>query len=481
MSRLENFLIRGDYNKMKRVTLLLSLSIFLLCSQLYATEEKQRFGIFGDVWLYYQSSHPTQVVLFVSGDGGWNKGVVDMARTLSSKDALVVGIDILHFIKELEKSGENCLYPAGDFELLSKFVQQHLNFPEYVTPILVGYSSGATLVYAALVQAPSITFKGGVSLGFCADLETIKPFCSGSGLEWTSGPKGKGYSFLPAKTLEVPWIALQGEVDQVCSPKETEKYVSQVKNGEIIILPKVGHGFAVQKNWMPQFKQAFMRLTSDQSSLPSPQPQAQEVKDLPLVEFPVSDTSGEFLAVHISGDGGYGVTDKGISNGLASKGIPVIGLNSLKYFWKRRTPEEASIDLERIMRYYLNSWRKKKVILIGYSLGADVLAFMVNRLPEELRSKIQIAVLLGPSHNVDFEFHLTNWIGGTQGKNALQVKPEVEKLKGTKILCFYGEGDKDTICPELDTSLATVIPEKGGHRVRSNYDPIVQKILEELK
>jgi len=466
---------------MKRIGFPLLLLIFSLFSQLCATEETQRFGRFGDVWLYYQSPHPTQVVLFVSGDGGWNKGVVDMARALSSKDALVVGVDILHFIRELEKSEENCLYPAGDFELLSKFVQQHLNYPEYVTPILVGYSSGATLVYAALVQAPSITFKGGISLGFCPDLETVKPFCRGSGLEWTTGPKGKGYSFLPAKKLEVPWVALQGEIDQVCNPEETEKYVSQVKNGEIIMLPKVGHGFAVQKNWMPQFKQAFMHLTSVQSSAPSPQPQAEEVKDLPLVEFLASDTSEEFLAVHISGDGGYGVTDKGISNGLASKGIPVIGLNSLKYFWKRRTSEEASRDLERILRYYLNSWEKKKVILIGYSLGADVLAFMVNRLPEELRSKIQLAVLLGPSHEVDFEFHLTNWVGGSQGKKALPVKPEVEKLKGMKILCFYGEGDKDTICPELDTSLATVIPEKGGHRVRSNYDPIVQKILEELK
>lgn len=481
MCKLENLMIRGVYKKMKRIIPLLLFLVFPLCSQTDATEDTLRCGVFGQVWLYYQSAHPSQVVLFVSGDGGWNKGVVDMARALSSKDALVVGIDILHFLVELEKSGENCLYPAGDFELLSKFVQQHLNYPEYVTPILVGYSSGATLIYAALVQAPSITFKGGISLGFCPDLETTKLFCHGSGLEWTAGPKGKGYSFLPAKTLEVPWIALQGEVDHVCSPAQAQKYISQVKNGEIIMLPKVGHGFAVQKNWMPQFKQAFMRLTPVQSASPSPQPEAPEVKDLPLVEFPAGDTSKEFLAVHISGDGGYGVTDKGISNGLASEGIPVVGLNSLKYFWKRRTPEEASADLKRILEYYLSAWKKKKVILIGYSMGADVTAFMVNRLPEEFRSKIQMAILLGPSHDVDFQFHLTNWVGGSQGKTALLVKPEVEKLKGIKILCFYGEGDKDTICPELDTSLATVIPEKGGHRVRSNYDPIVRKILEELK
>ena len=33
------------------------------------------------------------------------------------------------------------------------------HFPKYITPILVGYSSGATLAYATLVQAPVGTFQ----------------------------------------------------------------------------------------------------------------------------------------------------------------------------------------------------------------------------------------------------------------------------------------------------------------------------------
>lgn len=203
---------------------------------------------FGTVHLYYESPRPTRVVLFVSGDGGWNLGVVDMARSLASLDALVLGVDIVHYLRELAGGPEPCSYPAGDFEQLSQFVQKELDFPDFISPVLVGYSSGATLIYAALVQAPSTTFWGGLSLGFCPDLTLGKPLCRGSGLEWARGRKPTEYIFQPAAMLEVPWIVLQGEVDRVCDPASTEIYVKRVKRGETIVLPKVGHGFSVPRN-----------------------------------------------------------------------------------------------------------------------------------------------------------------------------------------------------------------------------------------
>src|SRR5512139_2393847 len=114
-------------------------------------ESSVEFGRFGKVALYSPQGEPSHVVLFISGDGGWNLGVVDMARELASLDALVIGIDIVHYLKELEASSEKCSYPAADFESLSKFVQKKLDFPRYIQPVLIGYSSGATLVYAILV------------------------------------------------------------------------------------------------------------------------------------------------------------------------------------------------------------------------------------------------------------------------------------------------------------------------------------------
>ena len=162
---------------MKR-TVFLVLALALLATNLFArSEDSLRFGRFGKVMLYRQSPTPSHVVLFVSGDGGWNLGVVDMARELASLDALVVGIDIIHYLKQLESSTAKCSYPAADFEALSQFVQKQFNYASYVTPVLVGYSSGATLVYATLVQAPTTTFRGAISLGFCPDLPLTKNFC----------------------------------------------------------------------------------------------------------------------------------------------------------------------------------------------------------------------------------------------------------------------------------------------------------------
>jgi virulence protein VirJ len=225
-----------------------------------ATAESLTYGRFGDVALYHRTPRPHHVVLFLSGDGGWNLGVVDMAHTLSGLDALVVGINLPRYLKRLAATEEECSDVAGELAKLGRFVEDEFGLP-HAPPVLVGYSSGATLVYAALVQAPPGTFLGAISMGFCPDLPLHRPFCAGRGLTWGPGPHGKGVSFLPTKSLQDPWIAFQGDIDQVCFPRDVEQYVRQVKGGELMLLHKVGHGFSVPAHWEPQFKKAFQRLT----------------------------------------------------------------------------------------------------------------------------------------------------------------------------------------------------------------------------
>ena len=455
------------------------LLLFLAAGGSNASETTLNYSRFGKVTLYQQSEHPSHVVLFISGDGGWNLGVVDMARELASLDALVIGIDIVHYLKELEASSEKCSYPAADFESLSKFVQKKLDFPRYVQPALVGYSSGATLVYAILVQGPPNTFTGALSLGFCPDLPLKKPMCRGNGLEWKQGPQGKGYSFLPAKDLRSPWIAFQGEIDQVCFVKDTEEYVRQVKNGEIVLLPKVGHGYSVPRNWMPQFRKAFSGLVKKHG--PAPEAQEEEVKDLPLIELRAKADNRNTMAFIITGDGGWASIDREIGELLADNGVSVVGFNSLQYFWTRRTPETAARDMQRVIRHYLTAWKKDHAVLIGYSLGADVLPFIINRLSPEVSSKVQMAALLGPSDEVDFEFHFTDWLGGSSRKTSLQVLPEVEKMRGKKVLCFHGEGEEESLCKKLKTDIAENILLKGGHHFGGNTQAIAESILREMK
>jgi type IV secretory pathway VirJ component len=443
-----------------------------------ALEETTEFGQFGAIHLYHNSPAPPRVVLFVSGDGGWNLGVIDMARALASLDALVVGIDVTHFLSMLEKSDEECVYPASDFELLSKFVQKKLDFPDYVTPVLVGYSSGATLVYAALVQAPSNTFLGAISLGFCPSIKLTKKLCPGYGLESAWDSHGKGQNLLPATTLERPWIALQGTIDQVCAPSVAQEYVGKVKNGEIVMLPKVGHGFSVQKNWMPQFKQAFEALLGrgDEAASEAPVSVA-ELRDLPLAEVPAIAGASDAMAVFLSGDGGWSITERTLSDRLSEEGIPVVGLNSLRYFWVKRTPDSAARDLERIIDAYRAAWAKSKIILIGYSSGASVLPFMANRLTGDVRALVTEVVLLGPEKITDFEFHFLDWLTTRTRPTSLPVLPEVEKLRGVKVICIYGAREGDSLCPDLPAGLATTIERPGGHLIGFNIESIAKEIL----
>ncbi len=418
-------------------------------------------------------------MLFVSGDGGWNLGVVDMARELARLDALVVGIDITHYLRNLASGPEKCTYPAADFEALSQFVQKKMGMPTYVSPVLVGYSSGATLVYAILVQAPPNTFKGALSLGFCPDLPLTKPMCRGNGLEWKPGPKGKGVLFEPAPHLPGPWVAFQGTIDQVCEPSATEAYVKQVGGGEIVLLPHVGHGFSVPRNWLPQFKETFHRLVSRPEA--TRVAEDADIKGLPLVELRASGAGTDTLAVIVTGDGGWAGIDRSIGEALAGQGIPVVGLNSLQYFWTARTPELASADLARILRHYLATWGKKRALLLGYSMGAEVLPFLIARLPADLQAMVRSVTLLGPEKSANFEFHITYWLGSGSGSSSRPVLPEARKLKGMRILCIYGEEERDSLCPLLPAGLADVKMMRGAHHFGGNYQAIAEMIIKEAQ
>src|SRR5579871_4422878 len=56
---------------------------------------------FGSVTLYRPAGTPRSVAIFVSGDGGWNLGVVSMARSLAAEGAVVIGVDVRQYLRSL--------------------------------------------------------------------------------------------------------------------------------------------------------------------------------------------------------------------------------------------------------------------------------------------------------------------------------------------------------------------------------------------
>jgi type IV secretory pathway VirJ component len=372
-----------------------------------APAETFKVGRFGDISVYRGDGVPRDVVLFVSGDGGWNLGVVSMAQRLVAAGAIVAGIDIRHYLAQLESSTEKCVSPDVDFENLSHVLQAKLGIKQYLQPTLVGYSSGATLVYATLVESPDGLFKGALSIGFCPDLDLKKPVCKGSGIEATPRRDAKGHlqgvDFLAARKLPGRWISLQGAADNANRP---------------------------------------------------------------------------WFGIFLSGDGGWVGLDRGVSDELAQRGIPVVGWDSLKYFWSPRTPAGAAADLDRVLRHYAAAWGKSHAVLIGYSQGADTLPFMVNRLPAATRAMVGLTALLGISDSALFEFHVANWLGDPSG--GLPTAPELSRWSGSPYVCLYGEDDGDSACVQLAGSDGSAVKMTGGHHFGGAYAEIASEILRRL-
>ena len=198
--------------------------------------------------------------------------------------------------------------------------------------------------------------------------------------------------------------------------------------------------------------------------------------DLPLHEVPASGPRTDLMAVMLSGDGGWAALDRGVARTLAQSGVAVIGWDSLRYFWTARTPEEAGRDLARVLRRYLRTWSRSRVIVIGYSTGADALPFMVNRLPQDLRDRLALVALLAPAGKAFFEFHVTQWIGASRG--GLAVAPELARLAGAGVLCIHGADDPQASCagPAKKHHMTAQLP--GGHHFDRDYPALARRILQ---
>jgi len=206
-------------------------------------------------------------------------------------------------------------------------------------------------------------------------------------------------------------------------------------------------------------------------------PQPPPAADLPLLEFPAGP-GRPCLAVFLTGDGGWADLDSQVSARLVSAGIPVVGWNSLKYYWVQRSPEEASRDLERILAYYLEKWKKTQAVLVGYSRGADVLPFLASRLQPARLRQVRLLALLGPSASNRFAPLATEYTHLGARAPELPLAPELRKLSGLKVLGFYGTDEADSLCKTAAGLECVELP--GGHHFGGAYARIAQRILAEL-
>jgi type IV secretory pathway VirJ component len=194
-----------------------------------------------------------------------------------------------------------------------------------------------------------------------------------------------------------------------------------------------------------------------------------------LVETPTT-APGETMAVLYSGDGGWGRLDQGVAKVLAAAGVPVLGVNSLRYFLDKRSPQQLADHLADQLRQREARWGRRKIVLVGYSFGADALPAIVPRLPADLRGQITGLVLIGTGPHGDLTFHPASWLNRPTA-DSFAVAPAVEALKGLPMTCIYGDKERQDICPTLPAATIRQVRLHGGHHFDGDYTGLGQAVL----
>src|ERR1700712_1215498 len=104
-------------------------------------------------------------------------------------------------------------------------------------------------------------------------------------------------------------------------------------------------------------------------------------QDLPIDTLNSSDTNKP-LVLYMTGDGGMNAFSKSFIKQWNRNGYPIVALNVKSYLWNAKSPDKAAADITGLLRRYMRSWRRQHIVLVGYSLGADVLPFVQTRLEE---------------------------------------------------------------------------------------------------
>jgi type IV secretory pathway VirJ component len=199
------------------------------------------------------------------------------------------------------------------------------------------------------------------------------------------------------------------------------------------------------------------------------------VNDLPVnIVNASTDTSKPFV-IYITGDGGWNKFSKNLTAALAGKGYPVVSLNAARYFWEKKTPQQTAADISKLITSYQRTWKRKNVLLVGYSFGADIMPFVYNLLSKDLASQVINISLLSPSAKTDFEIHLMVMLGGNSGGES--VIAAINKISNKPFTFIFGEDEDNFPVKELIIKNFTSIKLSGGHHYDGDEMTVCNTIL----
>ncbi|CAL1520429.1 AcvB/VirJ family lysyl-phosphatidylglycerol hydrolase [Chitinophaga sp. MM2321] len=201
------------------------------------------------------------------------------------------------------------------------------------------------------------------------------------------------------------------------------------------------------------------------------------INNLPvLIKAPAAGNTAP-LILYITGDGGMKKFSANMIEAFYQQNYPVVALNALKYFWNKKNPQQAADDVTALIRHYQATWNHNHgVVLIGYSLGADVLPFIYNHLPANIENQVQQVVFLSPSRFTDMEVHIADMLGKS-GSKGMSVITEINKIKEKPMLLVFGAEEKDFNLMDLTIQHYRKLILPGGHTYDEDASGVASKIL----
>jgi len=196
-------------------------------------------------------------------------------------------------------------------------------------------------------------------------------------------------------------------------------------------------------------------------------------KNFPIKESIANGNCG-FYVIFLTGDFGFLNFDKTIVHDLNAKKVSVVVLNSMKYFRSSKSPSQLSADLGSIIDQYNRKWNQHKVVIMGYSMGAEVIPFAINRLDEKSRHQLMDIILIAPGQKTIFRLKPTDYL--FEGKKGTDIYSELLKMRDQRsyIIC---DDSEFSLCRKNLEGVSDNDFLGGGHHFGRNF-LLLSKLIE---